>query len=63
MGWAVTPGSVLIPDITVVRADVPGDDLLRAAPLLVVEVTSRSSRSEDRGRKRDVYAQAGAAWY
>lgn len=45
------------------RSDAPGDDLLRAAPLLVAEVTSRSTRSEDWGRKRELYAQGGAAWY
>ena len=44
-------------------SDAPGDDLLRAAPLLVVEVTSRSTRSEDWGRKRELYAQGGAACY
>jgi len=32
-------------------------------PLLVVEVTSPSTRSEDLGRKLRAYADGGAAWY
>jgi Uma2 family endonuclease len=62
-GWQIAPRAVCEPDIMVFPSDAPGDDLLRAAPLLVVEVTSRSTRSEDWGRKRELYAQGGAAWY
>ena len=62
-GWQIAPRTVCEPDIMVFPSDAPGEDLLRAAPLLVVEVTSRSTRSEDQGRKRELYAQGGAAWY
>ena len=37
--------------------------MLRSAPLLVVEVLSRSTRGEDWGRKRELYAAAGLPWY
>lgn len=62
-GWQIAPRTVCEPDVMIFRSDAPGDDLLRAAPLLVAEVTSRSTRSEDWGRKRELYAQGGAAWY
>jgi Uma2 family endonuclease len=62
-GWQIAPRTVCEPDVMVFPTDAPGDDLLRAAPLLVVEVTSRWTRSEDWGRKRELYAQGGAGWY
>ena len=62
-GWQIAPRAVCEPDVMVFPTDAPGDDLLRASPLLVVEVTSRSMRSEDWGRKRELYAQGGAGWY
>ena len=62
-GWQIAPRTVCEPDVMVFPSDAPGEDLLRAAPLLVVEVTSRSTRSEDWGRKRELYAEGGAAWY
>lgn len=62
-GWQVGPMTVCEPDIMVFAADAPGEDLLRVAPLLAIEVTSPSTRSEDWHRKRELYAQGGAAWY
>lgn len=62
-GWAAARQKVFEPDIMVFRSDAPGPDLLRAAPLIVVEVTSPSTRAEDFGRKREIYAQGGAEWY
>lgn len=62
-GWAVGPLRVLSPDIMVaLRSDLDAD-MLRVAPLLVVEVLSPSTRREDLGRKRELYAQGGAPWY
>jgi Uma2 family endonuclease len=62
-GWAVGPQQILVPDIMVARRNAPGPDLLREPPLLVIEVLSRSTRSEDVGRKRELYAKGGANWY
>lgn len=62
-GWHAGLQTVFEPDIMVFRADAPGPDLLREPPLLVVEVCSPSTRSEDWGRKRDLYARGGAPWY
>jgi Uma2 family endonuclease len=62
-GWHAAAQQDFEPDVMVASQGAPGDDMLRAAPLLVVEVTSRSTRREDWGRKREVYAQAGAGWY
>ena len=62
-GWLVAPETVCVPDIMVASSDAPGEDLLRAAPVLVVEVASRSTRAADLGRKRELYASGGAQWY
>lgn len=51
------------PDVLVASTHDPGDDLLRAAPLLVVEVTSPSTSSDDWGRKLAAYGRGGAHWY
>lgn len=62
-GWQPAPGTVFEPDVMVAATAAPGPDLLRVAPLLVVEVTSPSTRSEDLGRKLRAYADGGAPWY
>jgi Uma2 family endonuclease len=62
-GWLAAPEVVFIPDLMVVRLDAPGEDVIRSAPLLVVEITSRSTRSEDLGYKMAAYAEGGADWY
>lgn len=43
--------------------DAPGSDLLRVPPLIVVEVTSPSTRSDGLGRKIRRYPQGAAPWY
>lgn len=55
--------SFLCPDVLVARTADCEDDGIRRAPLLVVEVLSRSTRRVDRGVKRDIYEQAGVASY
>lgn len=62
-GWQPSEETVFEPDLMVAELDAPGTDLLRTAPLLVVEVTSRSTRGEDLGRKMQAYALGGAEWY
>jgi len=62
-GWRAAPQRDFEPDVMIASKDAPGEDLLRAAPLLVIEVTSRSTAGEDWGRKRDAYAAGGAAWF
>lgn len=62
-GWRPVPGTVVEPDVMVAAAASPGADLLRVARVLVVEVTSPSTRSEDVGRKLRAYADGGAPWY
>jgi Uma2 family endonuclease len=61
--WRVQTQQEFGPDVMVVAYSAPGADLLRAAPLLVVGVTSPSTRSEDWGRKLTAYAEGGAQWY
>jgi Uma2 family endonuclease len=54
----------LVPDLLVERLiDIDLDDHVAAAPVLVVEVISPSSRRIDIGLKREVYAQMGVPSY
>jgi Uma2 family endonuclease len=62
-GWQPVDSTMFEPDVVVAATDAPGQDALHAPPLLVVEVTSRSTRSEDLGRKMRAYAEGGAPWY
>lgn len=62
-GWQAGPHAVLEPDVMVFRRAAAGDDVLREPPVVVVEVSSPSTRGEDRGRKRELYAAGGVGWY
>ena len=61
-GWRTAEGDVT-PDLMVAREDAPAVDWLMVPPLVVVEVLSRTTRSEDLVTKRRKYAAAGAPWY
>lgn len=54
-----SPKDFVLPDVLVARLEDCGDDGIRVAPLLVVEVLSRSTRRRDQGEKRDIYAELG----
>ncbi|HVM26157.1 MAG TPA: Uma2 family endonuclease [Mycobacteriales bacterium] len=58
-----SPGDFVLPDVVVARTDDCGDDGIRVAPLLVVEVLSRSTRRRDWGDKLDIYAGLGVPHY
>lgn len=62
-GWAPAERTVFVPDLMVARVDRLDRDLLRRAPLVVVEISSPSTRSEDLGRKLVAYAAGGAESY
>ena len=62
-GWAPADHTVFVPDLMVANLDRLGRDVLRSAPLLVVEITSPSTRSEDLGRKMRAYADGRCPWY
>ena len=62
-GWRVGERQDFEPDLMIVPEQAPTADLLREAPLLVVEVTSPSTRTEDWTRKMAAYAAGGAPWY
>jgi len=62
-GWQPADRTVFEPDVMLAATDAPGSDVLRAPPLIVVEVTSPSTRSDDLGRKMRAYAQGAAPWY
>jgi Uma2 family endonuclease len=63
-GWETGPERWFSPDLMVSDRSSPDNDILRTPPpLLVVEVTSPSTRADDWGVKRAAYAQAGASWY
>ena len=46
-GWRMRVGSDFEPEIMVSERGAPGPDLLRVAPLLVVDVTSPSTKGDD----------------
>jgi Uma2 family endonuclease len=63
-GWHIGPELDFEPDIMVTDRSSPDDDVLRhPPPLLVVEISSPSTRDIDFGRKRQSYAAGGASWY
>lgn len=62
-GWAPADHTVFVPDLMVASTDHLGRDLLRSAPVLVVEITSPSTRTEDLGRKLHAYADGGCPSY
>lgn len=62
-GWRIGPRTILEPDLMVTRIDAPSADLLTVPPLLVVEITSPSTRDLDWGRKRELYEEAGAHYW
>ena len=62
--WAPVEGEMFQPDVMVVARDAVDSDVLRdPPPKLVIEVTSRSTRIDDRQRKLQGYANHGAEWY
>lgn len=62
-GWRVGAEEDYEPDLMVARIDAPSPEMLTVPPLLVVEVTSRSSRQIDLHRKMSAYARGGCPWY
>ena len=62
-GWHIADQTDVEPDLMVAPTAAAGDDVLRAPPLLVVEVESPSTRDVDRGYKLDLYGSAGVDWY
>ena len=63
-GWHIGPELDFEPDIMVTDRSSPDDDVLRhPPPMLVVEISSPSTRDVDFGRKRQAYAIGGAEWY
>jgi Uma2 family endonuclease len=63
-GWHVGPELDFEPDILVTDRSSPDDDVLRQPPpLLVVEISSPSTRDVDWGLKRRSYASGGASCY
>jgi len=61
--YVASEHTVLEPDVLVARRSELGLDNLRHAPLLVVEVLSRSTRRIDMGTKRLVFEAAGVPSY
>ena len=57
------PGTVLIPDVMVIRTEEVGGPNLTRPPLLVVEVASPSTRRTDRTLKLATYEAAGVPSY
>jgi Uma2 family endonuclease len=60
--WAVADDTVVRPDLVVVCGPAP-ERHVEAAPALVVEVLSATTRDRDLTVKRDLYAAEGVGWY
>lgn len=60
-GWRLRD-AILEPDLMLAPIDAD-PDLLREAPLLIVEVLSPSTRDQDLGRKRELYSAGGLLCY
>lgn len=59
-------GGTLVPDLVFVRRDrlgIVGRAAIEAAPDIVVEILSPSTRGRDLGRKKELYAQLGVPEY
>lgn len=63
LDFVPNPTTVLQPDVVVIDADEALQPRLTRTPLLVVEVVSASSRSQDLGSKLLAYAKAGVPAY
>ena len=62
--WKISPTTVFVPDLMVVRKDqLDLDEPFTGTPLLVVEVCSPSTAATDETLKRQQYEQDGAAVY
>ena len=61
--WVAGADTVFQPDLLVARRADVGPQRLEHAPVLVVEVLSRSTRLVDLGLKRAAYAEAGVPAY
>jgi len=59
----LAPATMVQPDILVTEVDPPDEKRLERAPLLVVEVLSRSTRLYDLGTKRLAYRESGVGAY
>lgn len=62
MDWHVDDSTVVRPDVMVVCEE-PQGDFVDAAPVLVVEVLSDSTRKKDLVSKRKLYANRGVKFY
>jgi len=63
-GWEVPGPRVFEPDLMIVARDAPDEDILRLPPpMLIVEVSSPSTRDVDRGPKLAYYGAGGLSWY
>lgn len=63
-GWQPAAEEIFEPDLLVCDRNASDDDILRAPPpMLVVEVSSPSTRDRDWGKKFDSYCRAGAQCY
>jgi Uma2 family endonuclease len=54
------PGSWLVPDVSVTHINQPGEKYLEGAPMLAVEVVSKSNTVRKIARKVEIYFENGA---
>ena len=62
LDWVIDDDSVVRPDCMVVCGDFK-DDYLTFAPILIVEISSRSTKLRDRNTKYNLYELKGVKYY
>ncbi len=62
LDWVVSQDTVVRPDLILVCGEVP-EKYLETAPSLVVEVTSESTATQDRGFKKELYESQRVGHY
>jgi Uma2 family endonuclease len=61
--WIISEETVVRPDISIVCQPINPNDFIRAAPVLIVEIASGSTRLKDRNTKFMLYQACGVKYY
>jgi len=63
LDWIIDEDSVVRPDCVVICGTQPNEDYIIKAPILIVEISSRSTKLRDRNTKYNLYEMQGVKYY